>query len=669
MKNENPDTPFPSDGMEALLRRLREDEDVSGVDFQAMESRLMHRIGQAEEMGPLSLLMAERIPTEGFWERVEANLSRRTSRHAEYDTPVNECLADHTSVQASTWNKVEKDLEGRIHQVAALPEWEQVLKSPEIPSPGYWENQENAILDRIQKAEAEGLSGIPVGHPQADRSARTGPILWPLFTLITMPRLRAAALSLLFVAMGFLTWRGLAPDTSTPQIVVYQARGQSMAIAGSALSDRRNFHSEAAGALTLVHERGFIEIENGSGVEIQPVSRSQSHVKAAMAPSPGSKITFFVKHRKQGEKYQVSTPDYRIEVIGTYFQLQSDLWGRISTSVLEGNIRVTSPDFGDLEVSAGQSLVYDSASNAYRVEDGGRTVPRHEIEKLPEVEELREFALLTLESDVPGAEVRLDGRYKGVTPLAILQPAGELAVRISKEGYRTLDTLIRLETRGEAGLRAKLLPNSPTQPLARKTPDVRTKTTVPEPVDSAGPSLRAEKRTIDYYQQAEEAESRDWQLAVRLYLKALDDPSTPRLRKEAALFSVAKLRADNSAAPAQAHGDFLRYLALYPSGAFAGECWLRLAELEFRTNPDKALEYYLKYFEKYPRHHRISELQHRVGLIYLQQGKIDQAVSMLRESLANLSRTSGDEREKIRVSLDKAMESQSRLRAPEDSVR
>ena len=64
--------------------------------------------------------------------------------------------------------------------------------------------------------------------------------------------------------------------------------------------------------------------------------------------------------------------------------------------------------------------------------------------------------------------------------------------------------------------------------------------------------------------------------------------------------------------------------------------WLRLAELAFEHDQDKAIEYYLKYFEKYPRHYRNAELQERVGLMYLQKKKFDDALGMFKLALSNV---------------------------------
>jgi tetratricopeptide (TPR) repeat protein len=156
------------------------------------------------------------------------------------------------------------------------------------------------------------------------------------------------------------------------------------------------------------------------------------------------------------------------------------------------------------------------------------------------------------------------------------------------------------------------------------------------------------------YRKADEIQAREWQSAIELYRRVLDNPASKPLRREAALFSIARLRADNEREKSQAKEDFLGYLAQYPNGAFSGESWLRLAELEVGRDQGKAIRYYLRAIEKLPRHPRLSELQHRVGLLYLQDKHFDEAVVMFRQSLGNVLYANEAEKRKIYQSLYRA---------------
>ena len=135
----------------------------------------------------------------------------------------------------------------------------------------------------------------------------------------------------------------------------------------------------------------------------------------------------------------------------------------------------------------------------------------------------------------------------------------------------------------------------------------------------------------------------------------LENPASKPLCKEAAFISIARLRADHEKEKSQAKEDFLRCLALYPDGAFLGESWLRLAELEVGRNQNKAIENCLRAMEKLPRHPRLSEMQQRVGLLYLQNKRYDQAVALFRQSLGNNLYANEAEKKKIYQSLYRAL--------------
>jgi tetratricopeptide (TPR) repeat protein len=59
--------------------------------------------------------------------------------------------------------------------------------------------------------------------------------------------------------------------------------------------------------------------------------------------------------------------------------------------------------------------------------------------------------------------------------------------------------------------------------------------------------------------------------------------------------------------------------------------------------------------EKMPHHPRLSEIQHRVGLLYLQNKRYDEAVAMFRQSLGNILYANEAEKRKIYQSLYRAL--------------
>jgi TolA-binding protein len=644
---------------------LRQDVEIK-ADFAKMEKVLFERIQKAGNLGPLASLKAEETAPAGFFDKVEADLFARIQNHREYDQPVNDIIASAVKPSEMELRRIEGRLDDRIDVAARLEPWEQYLKA-DVPLPmGRGEALEEKLFTRIER------------HRKLDEVSP--PSLWlSLGFFLRQPAVKIASGLVLAVAAllgGLRISRQAEPALET---YVYQAQGSTVGDLSSAFPQGRpaihgttDIQSKDDGAMILVNQRGFVEMRNGSSLRIEKADRKQVGYRVGFAGhgrTARGNVTFFVNKRKGAEKYLVATPDYRIEVMGTYFRVRPDLGGRISTSVLEGKVKIHSDGYGDFEVSAGQSLVYDAVMERYRVQDGGTSVRREDIETVPAAEELGRYGVLTVTSgpysgaaDESGAEVRIDGKYKGATPLVVLLPPGRHEVSLSLEGRSDVDTAVVLGDGGAVRL-AVAMPRVPANAVAEnaamgsKTKASARAATIPKSPEKASDSAlsafqpsRAEEADL-IYRQADAALPGEWQSAVALYRLVLENPASKPLRKEAAFFSIARLRADHEKEKSMAKEDFLRYLALYPDGAFSGESWLRLAELEVGRNHDKAIEYYQRAIEKLPRHPRLSEMQHRVGLLYLQDKRYDEAVAMFRQSLGNILYANESEKRKIYQSL------------------
>jgi TolA-binding protein len=237
-----------------------------------------------------------------------------------------------------------------------------------------------------------------------------------------------------------------------------------------------------------------------------------------------------------------------------------------------------------------------------------------------------------------------------MTPLIIMQPKGLHSISLERNGYRTIDTALAVDTTAPGVYSFALIENPAIAESDMAKPGIGQR----KPSRKQAPEAPSLAFSENDFRMAENLESKNWQKAFVLYRNVFGNPRTPKLRKETALFSMAKLLAEHQKEKAKARETFLHYLALFPTGNFVGESWLRLAELEFEHDQNKSIEYYQRYFEKYPRHSRISELQYRVGLIYLQKKKFDEAISMFKLSLANYQGSDAIEKEKIKTSLFKA---------------
>ena len=436
---------------ESLLKR-----DVEpACEFDRMdriEKTLFERIRSSEALGPLAPLQADAQPPAGFFDKVESGLFDRIRDHREYDQPVNDILSASAKPGDAEARRVEDGLDERISAAARLEPWERALKA-EVPLPmGRWEVVEERLFTRIDRHQ---------------RIAQVAPAsFWLNLGMYTRrPATAIASLALIVLAaVGGLAWFRLqsAPPMET---LVYQAQGAAVGNPDSAfaayrvLTGKAEIRTRDDGAMILVNRRGFVEMRDGSDLRIEKADRRTVGYRVGFAGAGNGhaargNVTFFVTKRKGGEKYQVVTPDYRIEVVGTYFRVQPDAAGRVSTSVLEGKVRIHSDAYGEFEIAAGQSLTYDSADGGYRVREGGASLRREDIETPPGVDELGGYGALILTSDAAAdagveaiTEVRIDGKYKGATPMVVLLPAGRHAVRLTREGAAPVDTSDRKSTR------------------------------------------------------------------------------------------------------------------------------------------------------------------------------------------------------------------------------
>ncbi len=655
MKNQLP--PSGEDALREFERHLKADINEDACDFGKMEKQLFERIQKADALGPLSQLKVEETPSPEFWDKIESDLLARVHTHREYQEPIDECISSSESLPVQQWARLESKLEEQIRGVYQLEPWERHLKAEINLSAGRWERMEDKLQARIERQKKlESLS--------------THPFWLSLGFYLSRPLAKTATIAVLTLGLALGSYHYYHSRFQPIETLVYQAQGESVKALDVSLGfGRLSFlgkslvQAQENGSLILVNKRGFIEMHNGSGLEIQEANKGKIQYRVSFSGHQSDRkgnLTFFVNHRLAKEKYEVSTPDYRIDVVGTYFRVDPDLGGHVSTSVLEGKVKIHSDAYGDFDVEAGQSLAYDETTKRYQIVNGGKSVPREDIETVPSFDDLRDYGVITVTSDVVEAEVRIDGKYRGVTPLVVLLPPGHHPIQLSKEGHAVLDTALSVQN-GAFHKLAGLLPELQIAPVASSTSAMAPKFTPvhkvikqKEVVNQVAAISNKDEADL-LYVRADQVQNTDWQLSINLYYKALEHPGSTELRKEAALFSIARLRAEHEYEKGPSKEAFLNYLALYPDGAFAGESWMRLAELEVGKNQSKAIEYYERCIEKFPRHPRLSELQHRVGLLYLQNKKYDEAISLFKQSLGNVLYSREAEKKKIYGSLYRAL--------------
>jgi tetratricopeptide (TPR) repeat protein len=713
---------------------LRRNTDDTMVDYRAVESSLFSRIADAEYLDELAVLKLDEVLSADTFGRIESKLFSQIIQYNEYDIPMNECIRTHYDLAQGQWDRLESKIEASMHSCESLPVWELYIKAPEVlPTTGEWETLEDSLFDRIgeisecelweqaahldkmhiqdsldtvekilderirereslekwefvlkseemipfakwENIESSLFEKIESGSDQRPLLLKDQPF-WHILNnyVLTLRTLKGAvtAMLLILIALGGYFSERLF-STSVPTLV-YQLQGSATeGVKANSLIEHKVLNSVQGGSVSFVNEHGLVELQNGSKVHVDKMTRHHVRYKVGFGNNVSGndvargQVAFLVNPLKHNESFKVVTPDYEISVRGTYFKVEPDLGGRMVTRVLEGKVRVSSPLFGDTLLQAGQAIVYDIFTDTYRIQSGGAVVLRKDLEIVPDIDALKEYKIISIKSNVFDAEVRIDGHYLGTAPLSVRQAPGVHHIRLGKTGYVMKDTSITIGTEdSEFTVALHEIKQPQTAPAVANEVPVVTKKMIVSPEIVASVLLgddevvqKVEKPDFDsLYSLAQKVESKgNWKDAIVMYQKIFDNPDVSRLRKEDALFSIAKLRADNEDNKAGAKNVFMTYLALYPNGSFAGETWLRLAELEFKTSPDNAVQYYLKYFEMFPRHPRISELQNRVGVIYLQQKKYDNAISMFRQALASMISQSKSERANITSNLYRALE-------------
>jgi tetratricopeptide (TPR) repeat protein len=149
-------------------------------------------------------------------------------------------------------------------------------------------------------------------------------------------------------------------------------------------------------------------------------------------------------------------------------------------------------------------------------------------------------------------------------------------------------------------------------------------------------------------------ETSDWKKAIETYNAVLSRQGASPYSREIALFSIGRLLADHNALAPDVRAAFNAYLMNFPKGNFAGESYLRLADLEYKTSPGQALAWYEKYLQEFPATQNTAAAEYKAGLIYLEQKKYGRAADMLSNALKHAKNYPPDQVAAIQRVLDNA---------------
>ncbi|MCX7726633.1 MAG: PEGA domain-containing protein [Chitinispirillaceae bacterium] len=710
-------------------KELRKPISEEHIDFAAVEAELFKRICKSEEIGILSLLQIEEISPLGKIEEIEREFFQKIDEYEQYYKPIEECLKNEIEVSEREWSRISENLFAKIKALSEQPIEEQLLKIPaNEPSLEKWDEIEISMLEKIKKFDektAKEVLAIELKNEETAigtfesieeklerKIAETGKLSWweqllkseeivpygkweeieenlfyqieidkkfdirrqPFWYIIEqystmLNKLIYAGVGVIVFFLSIFAIYSYVKNSFPIDTVVYQAEGDATTYFER--SDKIEGSCEIVnnGKIKLINEHGFVELSNTSSLNIEKVSKKKVVYRVRFPYNKNidtiGKVTFFVKKSDKKRKFTVLTPDYRIEVKGTYFTVEQDSRGGYITKVFEGKVAIKG-DKIDTILVAGHSLSYDPLYKKYVVSQTKEKIISHLLE-VPEINKIFEEAKLYLHSNVRGTKVYINGIYYGETPLTLRKEAGSYKIRFVKSGYSDADTILNISSAkkdyvlsmelksilkhrqiksGENISETKTLKDVATietktkvnsniidQSIKSNTFYVPTKSTNNK-TETSSPVMPI--TSSENYLKAREAEQKgEWQTAIEFYSYVLSEPSSSKLRIEDALFSIGKLFAEKIKDFEKAKETFETYLNRFPSGTFASECWLRLAELEFAENPSRAVYCYNKFFEITPYHPRMGELFYRVGIIYLQKKQYESAIIMFKRALAN----------------------------------
>jgi len=692
-----------------VLSLLKLENIVSMEMFQRIENDLFAQIAQYKEYEePVNECIKTENDLSGTqWERLEAKLFSKIHNCAEVPLWEQFIMASQTEPLFGDWEQIENKIFEEISKSEKQESWILCAKNEEISAPIQIENEEQHLEERlcenqsmksfekeikreivltmsqIEKIEESLFSRIEKNNEQIKLEKQPFWVFIDHFLFVFKTAGLVAALILLFVGGLILYPRFFDKPESPVNTFAYQVYGNALNIPGISGTIDKECVSVSGGIVKLLNKHGSIELRNDSRIEMLKVTEKAAHYRVKLSGTNNKdnrfvpQIAFLVNRHKQDEEFLVYTSDYQIAVKGTYFKLEPGFAGTVTTRVLEGIVSVSSPHFDRLELFAGQSLQYDPTTERYVVKDSGQVIMRQDIEEIPEIDSMTEYRMLQIRSSVENANVCVNGVLYGNTPLAIRFPAGSCSISLSSIGYVPLDTVITIRDDNQSNVFTFALKKVMVPPVVKKVQPHKPADKfelIPEKSDSAlqgdvaaitpelisnkllEPNDSSFKESEELYSRAQKEElAGNWEAAIDLYQSVFDNQNSPRLIREDALFSIGRLKVDNVHNPAEASQVFLTYLALFPQGSFAGESWLRLAELEFSIRPENATRYYEKFFQLFPQHPRIVELKNRVGVIYLQQKRYDEAITLFREALESPVFSGKKERALISENLERAL--------------
>ena len=243
-----------------------------------LESKLEDRLRAVSQLEPWErVLKAGEDPSPGKWERIENALVQRLES-AKAGEPWEAALkADEVPAEGAL-ESLETGLLSRVAAIRNKPAWELALKAENTLPSGRWEALEEKLASRFERErKLVALSTQPVW------------LSLGFFSKTTLKLASSLMLVLGVLAGSVKVYRDMFRPIDT---LIYQAQGTSAGELDSAalaagrlpvVPGHAAVQAKQDGSVVMVNKRGFVDMRNGSRLELSEANTRKVHYKVAFA--------------------------------------------------------------------------------------------------------------------------------------------------------------------------------------------------------------------------------------------------------------------------------------------------------------------------------------------------------------------------------------------------
>ncbi len=610
-----------------FIEYLSSDRDDSHIDYPGILSSAEKRIDRLDSE-PELFLAKEEIRGEGFYNSIENSLISRIVDYEEFDKPVQEAIqTDSVKAEPNYYDESDKRVCDSILSFSSKEEWEKELMAEVIIPEGRWERIQEGLESKIGSVREQGKSSV--------------------FSY-TSGFLKAAAVAALAV-IPFFNDSGFISDKDL-QVSVTAASGEGTA--HSLGEDLRDARASDNGEVVLVNGHGYCRLRNGSSLSFRNNSERFSSMDLQLSKRNQGSAEFFVEESPLMEGFRVDVNGaFGIVVTGTFFRVAHSVDNNIVVMVEEGSLFIETGDGIRVPVRAGEIFRYNPADrSSWSVSGGGMVVSRDSVAE-PPVSGDSELMIMGR-----GAEsVVLDSTLQYDVPVSLLVSSGPHRLRVEMKDGRVLDTVVDVSHN-----RTELVFPEESNEFVSKKPEPETrnernkrkgsrsdKTLVTEEEVAHTGSEKGSSASSPAVEDKDSGPDMDSLISVAdstakkgntdsaesIYRDILRMEDVSEIIEQIALFSLGKMYLSEAEKTENALSVFRDYVSEYPEGIFAGEIYIRLAELYINDHPDSTVYYYNRFVDLNPDDMRTLEIRYKTGLIYLQQQEYMNARSVLKDLL------------------------------------